>query len=169
MKYFTPEWAGGYLTDAEFDAVVESYERRVAVLLPRLPQALRDLTATISIHDGLIRRVEVSPAQASLELHLRCGDLQVGYFDLDLMYRGVEFSRLDLMTLAAAARDRRTEVRYEEVDVEDDGLFVHRLLFWPHRAIELVAKEVHMVRTPRSDRSVLVGGDPFVELDPLAL
>jgi hypothetical protein len=43
-------------------------------------------------------------------------------------------------------------VLYDEVDVSDAGVFVHRLLFWPHyRETDIVFEGLSITRTSRLD------------------
>lgn len=95
MKYFTPEWHG--FGDADLDlsaeeeqAVVAAYRQHVAGLLPSMPPELRDLVqGRISLHDGVVLDARLDGAAKELRLLLRCGDLQVGYYDLELRYGAV--------------------------------------------------------------------------------
>jgi hypothetical protein len=94
---------------------------------------------------------------------LLCGDLQVGYFDLDLLYRGVSVTDEALAVLAAAARDRRTEILYDEVDLQLRKRYVHRMLLWPSGEADIVFSDLELACRARQDRSLPFVGDPFVE------
>ncbi len=153
MKYFAREWATGELSDEESERIVSDYWVHIDTLLPSLPPAVAALARDINLHDGLIHRVLVQPEQRRLELELRCGDLQVGYFDLDLIYSEVRMDLLDIPLLQALARDRQTEVLYDEVDL-DESNYVHRILFWPEGEIAIVFRSLQVIRTPRADRSI---------------
>jgi hypothetical protein len=73
----------------------------------------------------------------------------------DLSYHGVRIDLLDRAVLGIIARDSQTEALYDEVDVFDDGVFVHRLLFWPYyREIHVVFSSLSIARMPSSDRPV---------------
>ncbi len=88
-------------------------------------------------------------------LRLRCGDLRVGYFDLDVHYRGIVPTMADVELLKEAAWDRRTEVLYDELDREPDGVFVHRLLCEGTdggRELTFRFQELALSRTPRQQR-----------------
>jgi hypothetical protein len=153
MRFLTREWHSGLHSDEVAEQVEDDYRRHITAVLPQLPPPLRDLARGVDLHDGLIRLVEVDVAARELRLALRCGDLQVGYFDLDLCYRGVRIDLLDRAVLDIIARDPTTEVLYSEVDVFDDDVFVHRVLFSPfYREIHVVFTGLSMTRTPRSDR-----------------
>ena len=86
---------------------------------------------SLSLHDGLIRRVHLDLARRSLVLAMRVGDNGVGYADLELRYRGVDVSTLDLPMIEAWASQAHAEVLYHEIDVAPSGAFVHRLLLGP--------------------------------------
>ncbi len=119
MKFFTREWHSGELSDEESERIVSDYWAYINTLLPNLPPPVATLARETNLHDGLIHRVLIQPEQKQLELGLRGGDLQVGYFDLDLTYSEVRMDRLDIPFLQGSAQRRQTEVLYDEVDLED--------------------------------------------------
>ncbi|MBV9495425.1 MAG: DUF4085 family protein [Acidobacteria bacterium] len=119
MRFFTRSWSEGELSDAEFEAAISDYRDHVATLLDRLSAPLRRLATDLSMHDAIVKNVQ--RAERSLSLSLRVGDRQRGYFDLDLRYEDVS----SLRGMAAVG----SEVLQDEVDIDDDGAFVHRFLF----------------------------------------
>ena len=153
MKYFSPAWDQGDLTDEQEAAIRDAYWAKVAVLEQQWPPEIRELAHT-NLHDGLIRRISLDEAAQRLEIWLRCGDLQVGYFDVTLVYRGLDTERLDRGLLRAIATDPETEVRYDEVDIDSHGRFVHSVRFWPENEIDLVFRELEISREPRADREL---------------
>jgi hypothetical protein len=165
MKYFTREWASGDLSDEQCEEVQASYRRHIESLLPRLPASVVELEKQVSLHDGLVRRVVVDLPARQLTMELRCGDLQVGYRDVDLIYSGVEFATLDLTELASVARDRQTELLYDEFDVDEDRNYIHRILFAPAGEISVKFGSLCLNQTNRPDRSVPYVGDPYQEID----
>lgn len=131
MNYFTPEWLRSDIDEHPG----RKYQDHLASLLPHWPSDVQRLAAHISLHDGLIRELAWNTDEATLHLRLRYGDLQVGYFDLDLHYSGVLFSQLDWSSLLALSANRRSSsALYDEVD-EDAGRFVHRILFISYRRV----------------------------------
>jgi hypothetical protein len=65
---------------------------------------------------------------------------------------------------SVSARDPETEVLYDEVDVWDAGVFVHRLLFWPHYPeTDIVFEGLSITRTSRLDRRVEARSDRYAE------
>jgi hypothetical protein len=162
MKYFTREWASGMLSERKWESVYPRYRRHIANILPLLPDNIARLETEIIIHDGLIRGVAVNRKPGTLSLELRCGDLQVGYYDLNLHYSGVAFSKLDLSTLATVARDPDTECLYDELDIENKQ-YVHRILFYPAGEIEIIFMNLNSEKVSRPDRSYKRMPDPYIE------
>ncbi len=164
MRFLTREWHGGAQPDDEAERTVDAYRRHLAAILPHLPRALRELSQDTNLHDGLIRSVEVDTAASEAKIGLRCGDRETGYFDLTLSYHGVRIDLLDRAALAIIARDPRTEALHDEVDVVDDGVFVHRLLFWPYyREIHVVFSSLSIASMPRPYRLVDAMPDRYLE------
>jgi hypothetical protein len=110
MKYFTRQWANGELPDEAYDATVRAYADHIAQLLPRLPRPLAILARDVSLHDALVRCVVVDRTSDKICLELLCGDLQAGYYDLDVTYLGVHWETLKEETLARRVRDPGTEL-----------------------------------------------------------
>jgi len=162
MRFFTPAWHGE-MSDAESDAVIAAYRDHVAAILPRLPATVRALAREIDVHDAKVRRVILDRAARTLRLELRAGDRKMGYFDLDLDYLGIVLDAADVKVIAAAARDERAELIYDEVDIADDGLIVHRILWWPYREFEVTFRSLAIRMAPRPDRSLPTFNDRFVD------
>ncbi len=144
MNYFTPEWHSGHVDEHPG----KKYREHLVPLLRHWPTPVRLLANSISLHDGLIREFSWNTDEATLFLRLRCGDLQVGYFDLDLHYSGVLFSPLDWASLLTLNANKNSEALYDEMD-EEDGLFVHRILF-------IASRRVGSSRRFRASRSVRI-------------
>jgi hypothetical protein len=157
MKYFTEAFAFGGLTDEQFFAAKEAYAARIEDIKSQLSPEMSELaTSTVNLHDGLIRHVALDRPARRLSLGLRCGDLQVGYFDVDLVYADVDLNLLNSAVLEAIATDPETELLYNEIDLESAGRFVHRIIFWPRpmREIEVVFRSLMVSIEPRHDRKV---------------
>ncbi len=135
MKFFTPAWHSGALDSVGPDTAFEDYRRHLAPLLPHLPPDVQTLANT-NLHDGLL--FYLASGADSLEMTLRCGDLQVGYFDLVLNYFGVvssaEFTEMlaEIAPVthrrAAKHNTRCSEALYNEIDMDGEWI-IHRILF----------------------------------------
>ncbi len=154
MKFFSREWASGEMCDSEGDEMIVAYERHIDHVATRLPASARCLARELNLHDGLIRRVTYDKAGRELRLELRCGDNQLGYFDLDLTYLGAILDRSDVAVLREVARDAETELWYDEVDLAEEGMFLHRMLFYPARECEIMFRGLGLRVIPRDDRRI---------------
>ena len=159
VRFFTRGWASGELDDEQSRRCEEEYDRRLAAIEPRLPPAARRLAREISLHDAIIESARWSARTRGLELTLVAGDSSSGYRAVMLEYQGVHAGSRLLSTLRDLARDRETEVLYDEVDLdEQDGLLVHRLLFWPRDELTICCQAIELDTSPRSDRRVELSG-----------
>jgi hypothetical protein len=163
LKYFTRQWRHGDCSDHESEATVAAYRAHIDRLLPRLPQSLKTLVQDVSLHDGLIVRGDLDRRRDTFSLELRCGDLHVGYFDLELRYRGVNLGRLDVALLAKQARDPGIEILYDELDVVSEDRYLHSILFSTDDEIQIEFSTFDMTQTVRSDRSIPHVVDRFLE------
>ena len=92
-------------------------------------------------------------------MRLRCGDLQAGYFDLDIAYEEANMSTTELAELTSAVNNSETEILYDEVDLGAVGKYVHRLLLWPRGEIVITFASMTYLMHPVSTRD-------FVAVDP---
>ena len=138
MQWLTREWASGALDDAEWDLRWRDYQSHRTAVLPRLRDGAERLIQGVNLHDAQIQSVEHQPGGA-LVLRALVGDLQVGYEFVELSFVGAEL-RLEPGATIDSLRlyDAETEIIYDEVDVQTDGRFVHRVLLWPQGEYEVV-------------------------------
>lgn len=161
MRYFTRSWVNGELAPEAAEEVCLAYRSHVERLVGRLPGAVAELATAVNLHDALIRRVIVDRQVPGLRMDLRCGDMQAGYFDAILRYSGVLLEETDLVTLEGRARDPRTEVLYDEVDIDGDGYLCHRFLFWPDGELEVRFTSFDMDRVKKDRRIELRPEDVY--------
>ncbi len=164
MKYFTRSWLNGGMSEAEHEATVASYSDYLDRVVPELPQSIAALAREPSLHDALIRRVVLDFAAQSLKLELLSGDLQFGYFDVEILYRRVEWSLLDQAALVRRAEDPETEFLYDEVERISGDTYEHRVLFWPDDEIAIRFGELEFQRKPRDGRDLERLQRPVVRL-----
>lgn len=151
MRYFTRSWREEY-NDERAGEVIRAYHSHLDEIEPQLTPELVILARQVSLHDGLFKEFEYDVASALLRMRLRCGDLQVGYFDLRLRYEGAALVAGYTPELRSAVRDPETEILYDEVDVADDGEFAHRMLLWPRGEMDIRFRELSLSHTPVADR-----------------
>jgi hypothetical protein len=161
MKYLTPSW---YESEDEKEqrAVESAYKAHLQAIRPRLPSDVKTLLET-GVHDALIRRCVLDYQRQEVVLELRCGDVPRGYFDLDLLYSGVEMDRLSTERFSEVVRCPEAELLVHEIDMLKTR-FVHRMLFFLGRRkevpktivfgdLEIVFSELKLRRTNQRDRT----------------
>jgi ribA/ribD-fused uncharacterized protein len=158
MRFFTHEYYFGS-GDSDYRGVSERYRRHLEEMESVLPPEVVELARLPSMDDGLIVSVEQDRQCGELTLVMRCGDLQVGYYDLTLRYADARISPRDAWHLAVAAREG-DDLAYHEVDRAADGV-VHRLLFHPGMEIDIECSALTWERLDRLDRELPVLPDRF--------
>ena len=121
----------------------------MAALGSSLPDAARRLWNEVSLHDSSVMAVERAPNR--LEIVLRAGQNQTGYFDARLRYEDVVLSPTDEQFLRNAIGRRDTELLYDEFD-SSDAQWVHHFLFWPYREVVVQFGALTLAITPVGGR-----------------
>lgn len=138
MKYLKLKYLCTAVDETPLGAF-ERYSHHLEQLQGILPARVLELATLPGVDDGLVVQVKHDRARALLTLVLRCGDLQMGYYDLRLIYEGASITPADEHTLARLARRTKCpydgpDVAYHELDAAPEGGIEHRLLF--HRGYE---------------------------------
>ena len=60
MKFFTRAWGTGELSDEEHEQIVQNYWSYFDSISKNFPYNILNLAKKISIHDGLIRKMETN-------------------------------------------------------------------------------------------------------------
>lgn len=90
MRFYTIDVYNAWYRDSDPDASTAAYNKYLRYLdsIKRvLPENLRHLALLRGVDDGLIAEARHDRAAKRVNLILRCGDLQMGYYDLVLEYR----------------------------------------------------------------------------------
>lgn len=166
MNYFTPDL---YQALNDWDALPDALERLKEAnsrYSARLEQIRNSLSSEVSaaagawiVNDALISKLRQSDNPKELELVLRCGDLQVGYFDLEFSYDSPEISSQDLKSLIKVASNVRGNRRYggwhawvQEIDMLKDGRIEHRMFFHNAGIVLVRCRGIHVARIEKSSR-----------------
>lgn len=146
--------------------VFADYTSHLEAMRGVLPDDVLELATLPGVDDGLIVFVEHDRERRIFTLIMRCGDLQVGYFDLELVYEDAEISRTDEWILARIAReiDEKfvgNDVAYHEVDVTKNGTIEHRILFHPGRFVTIRCRVLRWSTTLPTDPELPEISDRF--------
>ena len=107
------------MPDEEADRIPTAYEAHVRELAPALPAPARRLVRETSLHDGVMRRV--SHEGDTLDMLIRAGDQQTGYFDARLRYAAAQVTAANEQFLRTIVGNRDVELLYDEFDSAGDG------------------------------------------------
>lgn len=168
MKFFTAERHEKIYADDEVDLIEQmraEYEQRIEQIRPRLPEDVAQITHPSELDDALIAQVWLKKKRKRLDLTMRCGDLNVGYYDLRFRYDNFELTEQELADLAKHAKATISCTHFSgdawchEVDLLDDGRFEHSILF--HHIWELECyvfnircQDMQVRRTDRPSRKL---------------
>jgi Protein of unknown function (DUF4085) len=159
MRYFTRKLVEGELTDEETSRAFEEYAQYVSSSLPSLPVEVKELVAENNLHDALILVVERIELEATLSISYLAGENR-RYKVVAIKYFGVSMTERDFSALVEAARDRRTEVLYDELRLLEDGRFEHSLLLSPAGEFSLAFDRVELESHSAAGRWFEFVGDP---------
>lgn len=156
MRYLTRGWANGELPDDEADKARDAYWAHLASIEDRLPPEMLRLTREVTLHDGVIEQIAWNAKEQLLEATLICDDRANGLARVELRYFGAQLGRERIAALRRAALSRETELLYDELDVGDDGLLCHRILFSPNEEVTLDFERIEVQIEPCADARVLL-------------
>ena len=152
MRFLTRAWRTGAMPELWEGRVQALYLQHLKDLNPPLPQEAMALALEINLHDGLLRRFDLDREAHTLGMCFRAGDLQVGYFDLDLRYSRVNVDAASERTLRQALGQRSFQLLDHELDGTSTAGWSHRFLFAPEGEAEVTFGSVQWATTPRPDR-----------------
>ena len=121
MKYFTLVWWSNYDDGEAF----RDSEARMKEILPKLPEQLQRFHREASLHDARLRLQHLDVATQILRLNLENYEGNV-----ELIYGGERTiqSTAD-PDQGLAGPHGYGDLGYDEIDLIEDGLFEHRMLF----------------------------------------
>jgi hypothetical protein len=130
MKYFTREWCWSELSDKVINNISKDYERYINSIYIALPFTLKMIAKKINLHDGIISTISISFSEENLVLSGIFGDLEVGYFKLEICYESIFDFDLDHTILFFS--EKEIEILRDELEVVSNfnsEFFVHKFIF----------------------------------------
>ena len=151
MRFFTREWRQGRGLPLDGQQLVGLYAEHLDSLTPPLPDHVRDLALNVDLHDAFLHELTLSPSSGELCLCLRAGDLERGYFDAALTYRGAALSHGSEAMLSRASRTR-DELLDHEFDGAPPHKWLHRFLFHESGEVAIAFADLTWTRVPKNGR-----------------
>ncbi|MBS1728614.1 MAG: hypothetical protein JST51_18000 [Armatimonadetes bacterium] len=94
----------------------------------------------------------------TLKLTMRCGNFQVGYYNVEVTYEGAHLTSRSNLVLNQIAQTTRGEhdfmhdIHFHEVAALKGGRICHRYLFNPGIQFAIMCRSLTWIRDPRDDR-----------------
>jgi hypothetical protein len=142
MRYFTRDLVQAVLSDEDFEKAFSDYQEYENRIRPKLPRQMQRLFGEISLHDGIILNVLIREDKKDLTLTLRAGDLQVGYFTIEIHYTGVKLLKKEKIKLQSIAKNKKLELLYDEIYLMESGRYEHSIIFHPVRDIKIECENI---------------------------
>jgi hypothetical protein len=130
MKFFKKDLYIGNLSEKELEGRFSNYQEHLRTIEASLTHNLRKFFKTENIHDGLTRSMVIDRAAARIQWNLRCGDLQVGYYDLDITFQNVTVSDSFVTHVRKVINSAEAELLYDEIDLTVGGNFRYGILIF---------------------------------------
>lgn len=130
MRFFTREWWCGIPGVDLVSDRARMYRSYLATIRDRLPAGLLALQESVSLHDGRLRELDLSPSHATLILRVDGDDGAGGRRRFTLRYSGLRsFQSIADPAIGLCGPHGYGDWGYDEADVMEEGRFEHRILF----------------------------------------
>lgn len=140
MKYFTKDWCFSNLDDDEIEKRLKNYRTYIHNVYKKLPFVLKNLIKTINFHDGKLEKVSFIQNKRTLILKGVFGDLEVGYYFLEVKY--LKVSNLEIDFLDSVFKNQEIEILSDEIEVLNENLFSHKILFSTKQDINIQFQDI---------------------------
>jgi|GEM_PF-3153532 len=130
MKYFTSEWCWGDLSDNKIREISQNYDNYINRTYSKLLFPLKLLAKNINLHDGIVKKIKLSPSMENLIFYGVFGDLEIGYFNLKLEYKNVR--NFNVNVAFDIFSKKIVEIVRDEIEIIEDKngiIFFHRFIF----------------------------------------
>jgi len=142
MKYFTKDWCYSNLNDHEIEKRLKDYRTYISSIYKKLPFVLKVLVQNINVHDGRLKSVCFVQDKKLLSLNGIFGDLESGYFFLEIKYLKVSNPDVDLLT--SVFSNQETVILSDELELLTEGLFSHRMFFSTKQDVDIQFNDIEI-------------------------
>lgn len=166
MKFFTRNYHNSEGDEDSYLKIHLEYANHLKSITPSLTPNVKTYLKleiqTNRLHDAKFVRGKYDQTKKKLILTLRCGDLQAGYYDLDISYSDVGID-LDLGEVKRILDADDTEILSEEIDYsEESKKQQHQLIFYPDGEMEISFEDIEFGLLPKLDRAFVRRGFQIV-------
>jgi len=140
MKYFTKEWCLGKLSDNKVNRILNDYNNYIKNIYEKLPLPLKLLTKNMYLHDGIITNVIFFKDKLSIELSGIFGDLQFGYYKLDIKYFNIDYIENEI--LKNIFFNKNIKILSDEIELLINDRFSHKFFFDTDKEIEIIFSNI---------------------------
>lgn len=153
MEFFTKKWRLGGFSERKSKEIEKMYDTHVKKVLAKFPVHIRKIFEELYLHDGLIDKCTVYKNKKIIKLCLICGDLQKGYSRVVISYLNVLMNSALTSKLKKISQNVKSEVLDNEIDMDLEGRFVHRILFWPKFSeVEILFNDLKVKKIKKKNR-----------------
>lgn len=146
MNYFKAEMVNEMFSDGidqeavdlRWQEVCDQYDDHLAKIEERLPQAARNLASKVGLHGG--RVLHHAPADGGYDFTVRLSDQDMGELLCVLEYELESYGWCQTLHEGDGFVVGEARWLYDEWDITDDGVFVHRILLTTGLEVELTFK-----------------------------
>ena len=142
MKYFTNEWCFSRLDDDQIELAITRYNTYINQIYQTLPFVLKIMAKQINFHDGILSYACYAQDQNILILKGIFGDLQIGYFFLEIKYIDTINLKPDLLN--SIFDKQLIEILSDEISKDSEGIYAHKMLFSTNSEIDIQFKDVQI-------------------------
>ncbi len=149
------------------EKVAEAYELHLQRVWKQLPPTIRRIAGEPghTLHDGRIRWLQVDLPGSRVLMHVVIDDEQEGQRVLRLKFFNAVIEPQHLLRLEYAVialfvspyGTTSTQIRYQEVDLDEAGRYVLRLSLWPFHEFAIHFGRVTLIETPSEQGEVRPG------------
>jgi hypothetical protein len=135
MKFFTKSFYTGRLTEKEFANKIIQYQENLHSIDPFITDEIKKFIKEVNVHDALTKKICINRNPGDLRLELRCGDLQVGYYDVHVSFKEVKISDVVINRWREILNDKDVEILADEINLTEKGKFSYGLIFSSYKDI----------------------------------
>ena len=131
------------MEDDKIEKTFTSYENYIDSIFQKLPFVLKMLARSLNLHDGKLKNVCLLKQTKNLTLGGIFGDLEIGYYLLEIRYLNV--INLDIDAIESIFRSKNIQILSDELELLPKDIISHRMLFSTKQHIDIQFTEIEIL------------------------